>query len=604
MKTLKSHHFSNYLFNLILEKYKSYSSIPSEKNFISEMLKSKQEFSNTINKNQNLSRSNNQIEKRKIILRKFKSPKNLDYHFKYKAPQLTKFKQRNLLNNSQRMDENYSLNNFTTRTDKDKKIFHKEKSNEFEYMGKYDPKRISNNYLKFNVSKEYSKLSQKLDKTNNNENNKEINEKVKMKLSKNDIRHSIIEGYFGRKIKTDIPYLFDFSTTFYNNYCNKSEKGRHEVVLNELNKLKAFLINDPKNKIVIFKNFLIKFSYKNIEKLSDEQILSICDFICLNDNDILFHLIKPYYKSKEIISDLINHLVTLIKEKKYKTLDNKKEKSDEQEILNNKEESLLNNKLNNNIKNKNKISSKSINRSKKMSKTQNYFYNKMMRETYNSPFYIPLKSHRAPENKGMNKNFVDLEETNSLLKYLNYQKKVQMPNMHYSLDNNLLINEISKEIRELKNNFDKTITNNPFIKFSLLKKKKMPHSSINNKKMNSEFKIIDDKNIFSKTSIQFINNKRKKGSENNKQNINIISLNNKNFEKLRNIISNTKITNKKTELTIKKLNEINERMYYKAINYEFGYKQIKNLYKITEIAALNFAKKRKIDKMRIKLLKE
>ena len=33
-------------------------------------------------------------------------------------------------------------------------------------MGKYDPKRISNNYLKFNVSKEYSKLSQKLDKTN------------------------------------------------------------------------------------------------------------------------------------------------------------------------------------------------------------------------------------------------------------------------------------------------------------------------------------------------------------------------------------------------------------------------------------------------------
>ena len=45
-------------------------------------------------------------------------------------------------------------------------------------------------------------------------------------------------------------------------------------------------------------------------------------------------------------------------------------------------------------------------------------------------------------------------------------------------------------------------------------------------------------------------------------------------------------------------------MYYKAINYEFGYKQIKNLYKITEIAALNFAKKRKIDKMRIKLLKE
>ena len=602
MRSLKGHHFSNFLFNLLMEKYKIYTSIPKKQNFFSEMLKLKQAFSN-IDKNQNLARSNNRIITKKI-LRKFKSPKNLDYHFKYKAPQFTKLSKRNSLNDSQTIDENYFLNNFTNRTAKDKKIFFKEKENELEYIDKYDPKKISNNYLKFNVSQEYSKLSQKLEKASNNENNKEINGKVKMKILKNDLKHNIIEGYFGRKIKTDIPYLFDFSTTFYNNYCNKSEKVRHEVVLNELNKLKAFLINDPKNKIVIFKNFLIKFSYKNIEKLSDEQILSICDFICLNDNDILFHLIKPYYKSKEIISDLINHLVTLIKEKKYKTLDNKKEKSDEQEILNNKEESLLNNKLNNNIKNKNKISSKSINKSKKMSKTQNYFYNKMMRETYNSPFYIPLKSHRAPENKGMNKNFVDLEETNSLLKYLNYQKKIHLPNKHYSLDNNSLINEISNEIKELKNNFDKTITNNPVTKFSLLKKKEMSHSSFNNKKMNNDFKILDDKNIFSKTSIQFINEALRKKFENNKQNINIISLSNKNFEKLKDIISNSKNAIKTTDKNIKKLNEINQRMYYKAINYQFGYKQIKDLYKITEIAALNFAKKRKIDKMRIKLLKE
>ena len=316
MRSLKGHHFSNFLFNLLMEKYKIYTSIPKKQNFFSEMLKLKQAFSN-IDKNQNLARNNNRIITKKI-LRKFKSPKNLDYHFKYKAPQFTKFSKRNSLNDSQTIDENYFLNNFTNRTAKDKKIFFKEKENELEYMDKYDPKKISNNYLKFNVSQEYSKLSQKLEKANNNENNKEINGKVKMKILKNDLKHNIIEGYFGRKIKTDIPYLFDFSTTFYNNYCNKSEKVRHEVVLNELNKLKAFLINDPKNKIVIFKNFLIKFSYKNIENLSDEQILSICDFICKNDNDILFHLIKPYFKSKDIISDLVNNLVVLVKEKKYK----------------------------------------------------------------------------------------------------------------------------------------------------------------------------------------------------------------------------------------------------------------------------------------------
>ena len=603
MRSLKGHHFSNFLFNMLMEKYKIYTSIPKKQNFFSEMLKLKQAFSN-IDKNQNLARSNNRIITKKI-LRKFKSPKNLDYHFKYKAPQFTKFSKRNSLNDSQTIDENYFLNNFTNRTAKDKKIFFKEKENELEYMDKYDPKKISNNYIKFNVSQEYSKLSQKLEKASNNENNKEINGKVKMKILKNDLKHNIIEGYFGRKIKTDIPYLFDFSTTFYNNYCNKSEKVRHEVVLNELNKLKAFLINDPKNKIVIFKNFLIKFSYKNIENLSDEQILSICDFICKNDNDILFHLIKPYFKSKDIISDLVNNLVILVKEKKYKTLDNKTLKNDKgEDISNNKEDSLLKVKLNNNIKNKKKISSKNIIKTKKMSQTQNYFYNKMMRETYNSPFYVPFKSHRVLENKDNNKNLIDLEETNSLLKYLNYQKKIHLPNKHYSLDNNSLINEISNEIKELKNNFDKTITNNPVTKFSLLKKKEMSHSSFNNKKMNNDFKILDDKNIFSKTSIQFINEALRKKFENNKQNINIISLSNKNFEKLKDIISNSKNAIKTTDKNIKKLNEINQRMYYKAINYQFGYKQIKDLYKITEIVALNFAKKKKIDKMKLNLLKE
>ena len=61
-----------------------------------------------------------------------------------------------------------------------------------------------------------------------------------------------------------------------------------------------------------------------------------------------------------------------------------------------------------------------------------------------------------------------------------------------------------------------------------------------------------------------------------------------------------KKVNKKIE---KDLDKINERMYYKAINYEFGYKHIKDFYKITEVAALNFAKKKKFDKMKLDLLK-
>ena len=87
--------------------------------------------------------------------------------------------------------------------------------------------------------------------------------------------------------------------------------------------------------------------------------------------------------------------------------------------------------------------------------------------------------------------------------------------------------------------------------------------------------------------------------------MNIISLNSKNLEKLRNLVSNSKIIDNQNNSKDKenKLNEINERMYYKQINYEFGYKQIKDLYKITEVAALTFAKKKKFDKMKLDLLK-
>ena len=596
MKSLKGHHFSNYLFNLMMTTYNDYISNQNEPEINLKISQTKKDSSTNKNINNN---KNNIIQRNQKIYnpRKFKSLRNLDYHYKYKAPQFKNFTKRTLMNDNEKNEENYSLNIFTNRTEKNKEI--DKHSKYFENIEKYDPMRISNNFLKFNASKEYSKLSQKLENINKKENIKEINNKAKIKLAKNNIKNSIIEGYFGRRMKTDVPCLFDISSTFYNNYSNKSEKERHEVVLNELNKLKAFLFNDPKNKIQIFKNFLIRFNYKNIEKLSDEQILSICNFICLNDNDILFHLIKPYLKSKDIITDLINNLVIIITENKDINLERKTDKFDSQEIFNNNDDgSLLKSKLNKN-------GFKNLIKSKKMSKTQNYFYNKMKRETYNSPLYVPFKSHRVMENNAMKKNLFDLSNTNSLLKFLNYQKKIQLPNKYYSLDNNLLINEISKEIRELKNNFDKSIHNNKQMKkFELLKKKGISHSSLNNNKNNSEFKINDDKNIFNKTSIQFKNKTNQKKIENIKPNMNIISLNKKHLEKLRNIISDSKIIDKKIDKTIEKdLDKINERMYYKAINYEFGYKQIKDFYKITEVAALNFAKKKKFDKMKLNLLK-
>ena len=226
MKSLKGHHFSNYLFNLMMTTYNDYISSQNEPEINLKISQAKKDSSTNKN-NHNI--INNNIQKN-YNPRKFKSIRNLDYHFKYKAPQFNNFTKRNLLNDNEKNEENYSLNIFTTRTEKNKEI--DKRSNYFGTKEKYDPMRISNNFLKFNASKEYSKLSQKLEKINKKENAKEINNKARMKLAKNNIKNSIIEGYFGRRMKTDVPCLFDISSTFYNNYSNKSEKERHEVILN------------------------------------------------------------------------------------------------------------------------------------------------------------------------------------------------------------------------------------------------------------------------------------------------------------------------------------------------------------------------------------
>ena len=529
LKSLKSDHFTNYLFHLMMAVYNNLSNDKKD----DQQLK-KLKAVEKINSSLESQKANKKILNN-IYPRKFKSKKKLDYHFKYKAPQFNNFTKNNFINrdfydkskvqDKDKMSENCSLNilNDSKKTKKNKENKEKDfNENEFEYKVKYDPNKISNNFIKFNAGKEYSKLSQKLEKNNENEKKKEINNKKKIKLSKKNIRNSIIEGYFGRKTKSNMPYLFDISATFYNNYSNKSEKGRHEVILNELNKLKAFIINDPKNKIQIFKNFLIRFNYNNIEDLTDEEIILICDFICIHDNDILFHLIKPYYKSKDIISDLINNLKFIVRDKKDIILDKSNERLDSQEMFNNNDDSLLKTKIKKNIKNK-KPEIKNLIKSKKMSKTQNYFYNKMRRETYISPNFIPFKSHRIKDNNSKNNNMVNLDDTNSKLKFLSYQKQIQLPNKHFSLDDNLLINEISKEIRQLKENFDKSISGNQLNKFSMLKKKGFSHLPVSDNKINSELKINDNDKIFSKTCIQFIKEQQSK-NENNKSNINIISL--------------------------------------------------------------------------------
>ena len=638
IKSLKDNHFIKFLNNLTANPYYNYMS----NNNIQKANKIKLDNSSLKTYNKEINKDNTNEPNYKI--REFKSPKYLNYHFKFKAPQ---FKNIKIDDTNTEINKNNNIIFNYKSYFKQRNTSHFLKYNKIDFNDfNYDPNKISNNFINFNTDKECSKTPQKKEKIKIKININEYQEKNKK--SKTNYKHnSIREGYFGRKENMGIPYLFDTYTIFSNKYSNKSEKCRHEMILNDLHKLKGFLKGNPKNKISIFKDFLKKYNISNIEQFSDDKILKICNILCSNDNDILIHFLKPYLNTKDMVLDLINNLSLLKQNKKNTDINNKNnnnnimkpinynfnnnkdniylKQNSSSELLNNINDDLLfKTKINNknehtkdsrNIKyNINDKISSNNNTKDFFSKTENSFYNQKAMSIYQSPFFIAPKSHHIflyPQNKPniniSSKKKLDLSETNSLLKNLNYQTKALGPTKEYSLNNDLLINDISKEMRELENNYNRVLISNKDEdyksktqnKFNIFKKKSLYHSPTTMNYIKKDFKIRP-KDIFSKTSIQFYDkNKNITNQKNNRINFHIISLNiDKNDDKLKKSNSNTEpCFKRKRNKKLKSLNEINIRMYYKPIKYKFGYKQIKDQYKITECAALNFAKKKKYDPM-------
>ena len=94
MKSLKGLHFSNYLFNLMMTTYNDYISNQNEPENNLNISQAKKDSST----NKNIHNNKNDIIQRNQKIynpRKFKSLRNLDYHFKYKAPQFNDFTKRN-----------------------------------------------------------------------------------------------------------------------------------------------------------------------------------------------------------------------------------------------------------------------------------------------------------------------------------------------------------------------------------------------------------------------------------------------------------------------------------------------------------------------------
>ena len=345
-------------------------------------------------------------------------------------------------------------------------------------------------------------------------------------------------GMYGKK--NNLPLFYEFSLTHRNYYSSKSDKNRHEFLLNELHKLKFYLENNPNKELLIIKDFLHKFHIKNIEKYSEEKLLYIGKLICKNKENKLMNLIKPDSNIKKMI---------------YNLLDNSFE-------------------LNQNPKN-------------------NYYlerYNSIYNQYPNNENKKILRKYKTYYNFRVNKRkkYFDINETNSKLKYIEHQKKIDFPNKNYSENFNLLINDMSKEIKEIELKIKKELEHeNPIKRDGLfitqVKRSPLSCKNINNKKL-----ILSPINIKKRGRIMEIPRSKSIASiVNNKSEIYNFCLNNK---KKKNKI----VYLNANELIKDKINmkDIVQRLYYAQTKKKFGLSDIKRNLKLTEYVAFNFAKKK------------
>ena len=116
-----------------------------------------------------------------------------------------------------------------------------------------------------------------------------------------------VEGYLGRKDLNGVPYTFEPIMLFNNDYSNKSEKKRHEIILDEFTRLRQYIERQPINKLKFIKEFLKKY-YIEYEKYTDDQLSSLCDFICYHDKIAISSILKPYLNMKDMISELVENI--------------------------------------------------------------------------------------------------------------------------------------------------------------------------------------------------------------------------------------------------------------------------------------------------------
>ena len=407
-------------------------------------------------------------------------------------------------------------------------------------------------------------------------------------------------GYYGRKPLDGIKY-YETTSTYKNQYSNKSEKNRHEIILDELNKLKGYIDKNKKEKDLFIKDFLNRHY---IDCNDQAQLNAFENFINnLNKNQI-YNLLKPYLGIKEMLLDILKE------GEKINSNTNTNTKSEE---INKKNNNCLSNdkiQQNNNIL-INQIES-NIYKSPYIIK-QNYLYSKKNNNNkkallkvlnFNSEKINRIKTLNIADKNNL-KSF-DLLSTNSYLKKIEKQKKLYYPNKDYSSNYNLIVDEIGEELKELNNNIkeekkfkiseyfikrNKNRKNKKNIILNLNFSSKTPNKSIenvfitSNKTFINNDKILNENNYDDEVNKNLNKIKKKKMNRNNKMNF---SSDRNKFQR-----SNKK---KITDIIINKLN-------LKPDKIEID--DIRKKLKLTEYIVFNHAKKKlAFDKLRKKELFE
>ena len=382
------------------------------------------------------------------------------------------------------------------------------------------------------------------------------------------------EGYLGRKELNGVPFTFEPIMVHNNIYSNKSEKKRHEIILEEFTKLRQYIERQPEKKLIFIKEFLNKY-YIKYEEYSKNQLSSLCDFICYHDNNAISSILKPYLDIKNMIVELLNNIY----------------------IVNNLlgiKQSMKNNEI------KEAIISEETN-----SNNDSKFYENLSR--YSSPnliensdgintentkikFYTKENFRKQKYENSLTDNEEILKEIKIKLYDLEHQKRLHYPDKNYPFRNDLIIKDMKKEMDALKNNFEQTYMNNK--SFSIKKILKTQNNFNNsNDKIYSKIKNAITFSEFNKKPKNIrgieeeIYNKFIISNRTNKNNLPRFMLMKKDDSYInKNNISNIKNINKYS------MDEIIKRLYYKPMKIGFDINEIRKNNKITEYYALKLAK--------------